>query len=285
VPPSFRPRLETLESRDVPSATPFRVAEVEPNGTYDTSQQLPDLPAVRILGRTASARKTTVVDLDGYQFTTVEPNETVVLGPRFATGPVKPLPGGAFQFTDWLDVRVYDTVGNLMLYRRFFQGGDYSHAIRLRLAEAGKYSVVVGCGDCFGADVRAAFRYSLDVRRPALGRDLRVASAAWDPANGGVRFAYDVSNFRLPPGQSVELAVRWATGPTLDQAIGPPVLFTFTPVGQVGRHRVNVAGSALRDGPEGATYLLVIVDPEDKVHERNEGNNVRVIDFSLIPDA
>ncbi len=98
--------------------------------------------------------------------------------------------------------------------------------------------------------------------------DIVATSLAWNTAQGGVDFSYEVTGVDLT--QDTRAALYWASGTTFASAIGAPV-YSTTIEHTVGQHGpIQVSNTALRIPPSGATHLLVVVDPENLIQESDE---------------
>jgi hypothetical protein len=107
--------------------------------------------------------------------------------------------------------------------------------------------------------------------------DIVPTSLTWDTAQGGVNFAYKVAEADLT--QDTTMALYWAKGPTLADALEPvdqPVYFQTIPAGTaVGTYGpFHVAPGSLHGAPVGASYLLVVTDPVNSIVESDESNNL-----------
>jgi hypothetical protein len=114
--------------------------------------------------------------------------------------------------------------------------------------------------------------------------DLIASSLAWNDAQAGVDFGYEVKSARLP--EPTNVALVWSqdthfnlTGPDAD------TIAYITPAHEaIDTYAVSVAASMLAAPPPEAKYLLLVVDPYEKVQESDETNNVRYIPLVRKPD-
>jgi hypothetical protein len=104
-------------------------------------------------------------------------------------------------------------------------------------------------------------------------------SLAWDGTNGGVNFTYTVNG--SPTLQATTAMLYWASGPTQDDIIDPALATPITIAqGTFGQQSIHFAPSDFPGGPApGATYLLAVADPDNKVVESDETNNVQFVNY------
>jgi probable HAF family extracellular repeat protein len=110
-------------------------------------------------------------------------------------------------------------------------------------------------------------------------------SLTFNPA-GGVDYKYHVSPGTLATPTSV--AVYWAKGPTWDARLGTPVTTTALAAGTTeGTYGpINVPWSLLASPPAGATYLLLVTDPADKLGTFDPTKNVESLAIAgVLPDS
>jgi hypothetical protein len=107
--------------------------------------------------------------------------------------------------------------------------------------------------------------------------DLVATSLTWNSQQGGVDFRYEVKGADLPVASTV--ALYWSSDPSFDKAkdtlIAGTVTTTQTAVGTYGP--IRVTSGQLSTPPKGTKYLLAVADPDDKVAESDETNNVKAL--------
>jgi len=91
---------------------------------------------------------------------------------------------------------------------------------------------------------------------------LAATPPTWNTTDGGVDYGYTISNADLPQATTVDF--DWASGTTVDTVIGSPIISTTTATAQ-GSYQLHATPSQLGTPPAGATYLLVVADPENLV--------------------
>jgi hypothetical protein len=135
-----------------------------------------------------------------------------------------------------------------------------------------------GDNDGHGLDVGG---YLLRVTTNASG-DLSADSVTWNPTRGGLTLGYTVQG-TVPAGTPVTAQLFWASGTALADRIGEPITANLSNLDtRPGSHTINVPGASLRIAPSGATHLLVVLDPGNRIRETREDNNVRAVrDVSL----
>jgi hypothetical protein len=101
--------------------------------------------------------------------------------------------------------------------------------------------------------------------------DLAVTSAALTP-EVGLTFSYSLTGSALPVAAQID--VYWASGTTLADRIGDARATVNTPTVPGTYGPVVVLTSALGVRPGGATHLIVVADPLNRILESDEGNNV-----------
>src|SRR5439155_16999116 len=94
-------------------------------------------------------------------------------------------------------------------------------------------------------------------------------SLAFNASQGGVDFSYRVTGADLP--QQTTVGLFWANGPNQSNIISQA--FSQTADGTLGTHMAHVAATQLVPAPQGATYLLNVVDRGDTINE-DPTNNV-----------
>jgi len=87
-------------------------------------------------------------------------------------------------------------------------------------------------------------------------------SPTWNTTDGGVDYGYTIGSAGLPNATTVDL--DWASGTTVDTVIGTPITSTTTQTAQ-GTYQLHATPSQLGTPPAGATYLLVVADPDNLV--------------------
>ena len=108
--------------------------------------------------------------------------------------------------------------------------------------------------------------------------DMFTLSLTWNAAVGGANFQYGVINGPLASATTAKLF--WASGTTTASIIsGAPVIFTQNiPVGASGLSAViPVPAANFANSPASATYVLLVLDPDNLVQESNKGNNVAAL--------
>jgi predicted chitinase len=123
------------------------------------------------------------------------------------------------------------------------------------------------------------------------GTDIAATSLTWDPKQGGVNFAYQITNGDLPTDMTV--ALYWAKGTSWDDVIDkskPAYIYNLNTPALKAKGTpppIHVARKELGIPPQGTTHLLVVADPPDATHstglvkESDESNNVLALDGSL----
>ncbi len=87
-------------------------------------------------------------------------------------------------------------------------------------------------------------------------------SLDWNTTNGGVDYGYTISGADLPQATTIDL--DWASGTTVNTVIGSPIISTTTATAQ-GTYQLHATPAQLGTPPAGATYLLVVADPDNLV--------------------
>ncbi|MHB9066002.1 MAG: hypothetical protein ACYC4B_19570 [Pirellulaceae bacterium] len=104
--------------------------------------------------------------------------------------------------------------------------------------------------------------------------DVIATSLVWNRVLGGIDVGYKMTD--VFPDQRVFARVSWSKGPTVDDIISPPV-YTFWlddswPLGtEVFEH---ILSTQLGLPPDGATHLVLEIDPDNLVEEWGESNNI-----------
>lgn len=96
-------------------------------------------------------------------------------------------------------------------------------------------------------------------------------------ADGGADIRYTVASGPLPADTTV--ALYWTGGTTLASKIGGPISSTPAQKATGSYGPVHVDAAKLATPPPGAKYLLAAADPDDKVAESDESNNVRFVEI------
>jgi len=91
---------------------------------------------------------------------------------------------------------------------------------------------------------------------------LAATPPSWNTTNGGVDYGYTIGSAGLPQATTVDL--DWASGTTVNTVIGSPIVSTTTATAQ-GTYQLHATPSQLGTPPAGATYLLVVADPDNLV--------------------
>jgi len=105
--------------------------------------------------------------------------------------------------------------------------------------------------------------------------DLAPTSLTWNTAQGGVDFGYRVSGADLT--QDTTAALYWAHGTSFADVIGSPVYDTTIERQADDYGPFYVPNSVLGTPPPGATHLLLVTDPANRIAESDETNNVRAL--------
>lgn len=130
-----------------------------------------------------------------------------------------------------------------------------------------------------------------NVRVEANPTDLIATDLAWDTANGGVNFFYEVAGADLTVDTTA--ALYWATGPTWAAAAPFPAYSMTIELQQDIYGPYYVPNPVLGTPPQGATHLLLVVDPPSTTHPNglveesndfNTGNNNNVFPLALPGD-
>jgi len=116
--------------------------------------------------------------------------------------------------------------------------------------------------------------------------DLAVQSLSW--LIGGI-LSIDYKNQGAPLTASASGALYWADGTDVaDELPHEPPIFTF-PIpcgsGAAGLMQVQVPASTFGSPPAGATYVLVVLDPDNLIVESDKANNVSAAALPVILDA
>ena len=170
-------------------------------------------------------------------------------------------------------------------------GSGWASALSYTATTSGNWTVAVtdygdfafnglsGDNDRYGRDVG---NYLLRITASATTPDLSANSLEWDPTLGGLTLEYTVRG-TVPAGTSLTAQLFWASGTTLADRIGDPIVANLSNLNaRSGAHAVNVPGSVMRIAPSEATHLLVVLDPGNRIRESREDNNVRAVrDVSL----
>jgi hypothetical protein len=189
-------------------------------------------------------------------------------------------PGGPFVAS----IAAFDATGTLL--GSFTEAGQSSFTttaiflgIRSDSANIAKiqYSIVSG-----PPDPRVDFAINQFDFYAAASPDIVPTSLAWNPTKGGVDFSYKVTGGPLPEDTTAQL--YWASGTTTDAILKPattPVTIPkVVPVDQV--QSVHLAPTDFLGSPApGATNLLAVVDPDNKIAEGTTGeiNNVLALAY------
>jgi hypothetical protein len=103
--------------------------------------------------------------------------------------------------------------------------------------------------------------------------DLAATPPTWNTTDGGVDFGYTISGADAP--QPPTIALYWASGTTSDTIIGSPIATpTATQTVQGASESFHVTPAQLGTPPQGAKYLLAVVNPPGNNHipESDETN-------------
>lgn len=125
------------------------------------------------------------------------------------------------------------------------------------------YQVRVKATDSFSGTTRISDPTDLTVD-PAP-TDLVASSLTWDAKNGGVQCNYTITG--TAPTQPVDVRFSWASGTTLATARSS---FTLKPESP----DFSISAQRLGQPPAGAKYLLMQLDPNNKIPESKENNNL-----------
>ncbi|MFN0054006.1 MAG: hypothetical protein ACKV0T_17645 [Planctomycetales bacterium] len=112
---------------------------------------------------------------------------------------------------------------------------------------------------------------------PKIVTNLAAGELRTDPLTDSVVLNYSVTGSNLT--RAVPITLRWATGPSIEYAIGSS-LVTVDSLTAIGEHESRIPTSNLGVPPLGATHLLAMIDPTSAIAsngaltEANEGDNV-----------
>jgi len=105
------------------------------------------------------------------------------------------------------------------------------------------------------------------------GIDLVATSVSWDTTVGGVNFAYAIQGG--PTSIATTAALFWANGPNLSNELSTTPAYTNEiPAGSDGANSGFVFNSSLTNIPPQATYILLVIDPNNLITETNKSNNI-----------
>jgi hypothetical protein len=105
--------------------------------------------------------------------------------------------------------------------------------------------------------------------------DIVPSKLRWDTQKGGLSISYQIVGANLD-SDSV-LALYWARGTTFEDRLGDPIV-TKPLAKKIGKYGpIHVSGSLLVNAPAGTTHLIVVADPENKISESLENNNVKAL--------
>ena len=143
-----------------------------------------------------------------------------------------------------------------------------------RLTEA---TAINNQGQIVGAGINpagATHAFLLNLSEPQI----TATSLEWDANDDGVDYGYTISGADLP--QPTTVALDWASGMTVDTAIGDPIDSEPTQTAQ-GTYSVDVPGSAFGPPPPNAKYLIAVADPNNTIAQENGVSNVQAL---ALPD-
>ncbi len=126
------------------------------------------------------------------------------------------------------------------------------------------------------SDVLLVFFQGVTMRVPDLATDPQ-SGLSPTPGGDGIQYTYTVEG-EAPDGE-VPVTFRWATGPSLSNALpGDALRRTLTGAdATVGTHAKQLTWADLGTRPSEATHLLMVLDPDDTVFETVETNNVAAV--------
>ncbi|WP_165075745.1 hypothetical protein [Paludisphaera rhizosphaerae] len=135
-----------------------------------------------------------------------------------------------------------------------------------------------GMTDLLHQSVGGGVTGSLVVTVPRVLRELIPTSLILNDT--GVRAAYRIEDPDL--AAPTEVGLYWSSTDEFAGAIGSPIVLETTPVAR-GDYGFTVPARALSQPPANAKFLLLVVDPNDKVAERTEEkDNTRAL--AILPD-
>jgi choice-of-anchor C domain-containing protein len=299
---SWKPRLEVLENRCVPSNlvvngsfetgpdTGPSFVRLAPGSTAITGWTVTRAPidycAPASIGPSDGVRS---IDLDGNDGDAGGIAQTLVT-----------TPGVTYLVT-------FDMAGNpnnpapikLMRVSAAGQSADFSFDItgrdKFNMGWTAKSWQFTAVGSSTSLEFQSLDPPDVAGRGPAIDNvvvstapDLVATSLTWNTAQGGVDFSYSVTGADLT--QNTTAALYWASGPTFADRIGGPVYDTQIEHPQGDHGPFYVPTSVLGILPAGATYLLLVVDApatttNGVVAESDEMNNVVVRPMWQTKDA
>jgi phospholipase C len=147
-----------------------------------------------------------------------------------------------------------------------FTGSDgASPQAGLVLTAGTLYGTTVNGGDYGYGTV---FRLSL----PPQLSDLLATSFFWNATNATFDFSY--TNQGGPTTSATTAQLFWATGTTIDTAVtNSPIYTTQIPAGFTGQATIQVPESYFQSPLSNATYLQLVLDPNNLVTETTKTNN------------
>jgi hypothetical protein len=106
--------------------------------------------------------------------------------------------------------------------------------------------------------------------------DLRADSLAWNATQGGAVFTVGV-NGTLPPSQTIDVRFHWSSTSALSGSLS-----SFNVVLSAGTTTSSVTADRLGTPPAGAQFLLMQVDPFNRITESNESelSNVKPLAYA-----
>jgi hypothetical protein len=306
---SWKPRLEVLEDRTVPSTTFDAASDFSatsnPNQVWSYGYSLSLGSTFNLL--TASGRTSDGV-LDSWErpvapyhpsvFFNPAPNTvtsgTVILGGRQLA--LHPGPSGEYSIVRFTSA----IAGPIVIDTGFFGVDTCGVTTDVHVLHNG-VSLFDGTVNAFDPSTGPSFTRTLSVLANdtidfavgfgrdsnffcdttglratiATAPDIAPTSLTWNTTQSGVDFAYKVTGAPLPKDTTAML--YWASGTTTDTILEPattpiPIPQT-TPPDQI--KTVHLAPADFPGGPApGAKYLLAVVDPDNLVAESDETNNV-----------
>lgn len=104
--------------------------------------------------------------------------------------------------------------------------------------------------------------------------DLQLITLSWNADIGGLDFSYAIQGYLL---NSTHVKLYWAKGEKIEDRLSAAPIYSQHERGGwrlEERNNVHVFQASLNEEPNGATHLLLVIDPDDIVAETDEDNNV-----------
>ena len=110
------------------------------------------------------------------------------------------------------------------------------------------------------------------------GSDLQPTGLHFDSQNGGVSFGYTVTGLNTAVASKASL--YWASGTTYDDRIGGPIFTKSIDKGTAAGSYGSFADPVdFNTAQAGATHLILVTDPDDKLPETDEQDNVQALEI------